>query len=138
MKAMVVAEVMENEIQEITFEMLGKAKEIAQEVVTVLIGNKLDDLISELGASDTVICVEDERLENFTPDLYANALAKVIEETNPDIVMIGNTAFGTDMAGIVAAKLDLPLITSCVNIEARDGEIVATSMAYGGIGTVKY
>jgi electron transfer flavoprotein alpha subunit len=132
---MVVAEVMDNEIQEITFEMVGKAKELAQEmggsVVTVLIGNKLEDLTSSLGASDTVIYVEDEKLENFTP-AYGEVLSKVIERVNPKIVMIGNTAFGTDIAGLAAAKLDIPLVTSCVNLTLRDDSIVATSMAYGG------
>jgi len=133
---MVVAEVMENEIQEITYEMLGKAKELAQEtggsVVTVLIGNKLDGLVSNLGASDTVIYVEDEKLENFTPEFYRRVLSKVIEKVNPKIVMVGSTAIGTDLAGLVAAELDIPLVTSCVNLVLRDGDIVATSMAYGG------
>jgi electron transfer flavoprotein alpha subunit len=129
MDVLVVVETIDEEIADIAFEMLGKARGLADatggNVVAVVFGHANFPL---LGASDRVIQVEDGKDLEF----YKKAILEVMERIDPKITLIGNTAFGTDLAGQIAAELNLPLISFCVGLRIENGELLATSMAYGG------
>ena len=117
---LVYAETFEGRIEDITYELLRKAREIAEgeEVWTVVMGK--DIKLEGLGASDKVIYVEDERLNN--PALHRYALKKIIEMYKPRKVLIGNTPLGIDLAlGI------MPTVVSCVDLNTK-----AKAISYGG------
>lgn len=121
----VIIEHFKGAIEDISFEMLGKAKEMG-DVTAVLIGNK--SLASKLGAANKVICVDDAPLSEFNPQAYLRTVNSVVAAGNPDMVMIGNTSMGMDLAAGLSVQQNLPLVAYAYDI--KEGSV--TSQLYGG------
>jgi electron transfer flavoprotein alpha subunit len=133
----VLAEHRRGELREVTLEMLGKGRELAEQLggslKAVLLGHGVDAFAAELAnQAHEVLGVEDERLENFNSELYQKVLASLLTERKPTLTLIGHTACGMDLAPSLAAELDLPLATDCVGFEFEDGRLVAIREVYGG------
>ena len=127
----VFAQQVDNEISGIAYELLGKAKELAApletEVVAVLIGSDvkgLADSLAEYGA-DKVIVVDDPELKEYRTEPYAHALASVINEYKPDIMLVGATAIGRDLGPTVSARVATGLTADCTVLEIGDFPLVA-------------
>ncbi len=122
----VFAQQVDNEISGIAFELLGKAKELAKplntEVTAVLIGSGvkgLADQLAEYGA-DKVIVVDDPELKDYRTEPYAHALASVINEYKPEIVLVGATAIGRDLGPTVSARVATGLTADCTVLDIGD------------------
>lgn len=127
----VFAEQVDNEISSIAFELLGKAKELAgkldTQVTAVLVGYEvkaLADQLAEYGA-DRVIVVDDPELKEYRTEPYAHALASVINEYKPDIMLVGATAIGRDLGPRVSARVKTGLTADCTVLEIGDFPINA-------------
>ena len=127
----VFAQQVDNEISGIAFELLGKAKELAAplntDVTAVLIGSGvmgLADQLAEYGA-DKVIVVDDPELKEYRTEPYAHALASVINEYKPDIMLVGATAIGRDLGPTVSARVATGLTADCTVLEIGDFPLVA-------------
>lgn len=127
----VYAQQVDNEISSIAFELLGKAKELAgklnTEVAAVLIGSDvkgLTDKLAEYGA-DKVIVVDDPELKDYRTEPYAHALSSVINEYKPEIMLVGATAIGRDLAPRVSARVKTGLTADCTVLEIGDFPINA-------------
>ena len=126
------AQQVDNEISSIAFELLGKAKELAADlgtdVTAVLLGSNvkgLTDKLAEYGA-DKVIVVDDPPLETYRTEPYAHALASVINEYKPEIMLVGATAIGRDLGPTVSARVATGLTADCTVLEIGDFPLVAT------------
>ncbi len=127
----VFAQQVDNKVSGIAYELLGKAKELAQplgtEVTAVLIGSGVKDLcdgLAEYGA-DRVILVDDPELKEYRTEPYAHALSSVINEFKPDIVLVGATAIGRDLGPTVSARVATGLTADCTVLEIGDFPLVA-------------
>lgn len=127
----VFAQQVDNEISGIAFELLGKAKELAAplntDVTAVLLGSgvkELADQLAEYGA-DKVIVVDDPELKEYRTEPYAHALASVINEYKPEIVLVGATAIGRDLGPTVSARVATGLTADCTVLEIGDFPLVA-------------
>ncbi len=122
----VVIEHVRVQVADISYVMLAAARDLASEtggqVVGVLLGQDAQALTENL-AADKVLYGEDPSLADFTSDAYQLALAGLISENQPRAVFFGSTTIGTDVAGTLSARLDLPLISSCMKVS--DGVIVS-------------
>jgi len=123
----VIVEHLKGQVTDISYVMLAAARDLAQgtngKVVAVLLGHNAQDLASTL-AADKVLYGEDPALEEFTSDAYQNALTGLISAEEPRTVLFGSTTIGTDVAGVLAARLGLPMVSSCIKI-SEDGKIVS-------------
>ncbi|MBO5153287.1 MAG: electron transfer flavoprotein subunit alpha/FixB family protein [Eubacterium sp.] len=126
------AQQVDNEISSIAFELLGKGKELAADlgtdVTAVLLGSNvkgLCDKLAEYGA-DKVIVVDDPELETYRTEPYAHALASVINEYKPEIMLVGATAIGRDLGPTVSARVATGLTADCTVLEIGDFPLVAT------------
>ena len=122
----VFAQQVDNEISGIAFELLGKAKELAAplntQVTAVLIGSgvkSMADQLAEYGA-DKVIVVDDPELKDYRTEPYAHALASVINEYKPEIMLVGATAIGRDLGPTVSARVATGLTADCTVLEIGD------------------
>ena len=127
----VYAQQVDNEISPIAFELLGKAKDLAAplatQVTAVLIGSGvkgLADRLAEYGA-DRVIVVDDPELKDYRTEPYAHALASVINEYKPEIVLVGATAIGRDLGPTVSARVATGLTADCTQLDIGDFPLVA-------------
>ena len=125
------AQQVDNQINNIAFELLGCAKKLAEplqtQVTAVLLGYKVKDLASELAeyGADRVIVVDDPELETYRTEPYAHALTSVINEFKPDIMLVGATAIGRDLGPTVSARVHTGLTADCTLLEIGDFPLVA-------------
>ena len=147
----VYAQQVDNEISPIAFELLGKAKDLAAplatQVTAVLIGSGvkgLADRLAEYGA-DRVIVVDDPELKDYRTEPYAHALASVINEYKPEIMLVGATAIGRDLGPTVSARVATGLTADCTQLDIGDfplnpipgqeqkhNQLLMTRPAFGG------
>lgn len=135
-KVLVLGEVRDGVLRNVSFEAIAAGKIVAEggEVVSALIGESVKDLASEMIAygADRVVVVENEKLKNYTPDGYAQALMAIIESENPEGIIFGHTALGKDLSPKIAAKLNSGLISDATAVEVVGGNIVFTRPIYSG------
>lgn len=147
----VFAQQVDNVISSIAYELLGKGKELAAtlgtEVTAVLIGSDvkgLADSLAEYGA-DKVILVDDPELKEYRTEPYAHALASVIDQYKPEIMLVGATAIGRDLGPTVSARVATGLTADCTVLEIGDfplnpipgqeqkhNQLLMTRPAFGG------
>lgn len=128
-----------NEIQNVSLELLGKGRKIADELgvslMAVLPGFKAEKhgkLLVEYGA-DKVILIDDKALEIFTTEPYTQALVKVIKDEKPEVVLFGATSIGRDLAPRISARLQTGLTADCTSLEIdEDRMLLMTRPAFGG------
>ena len=125
------AQQVDNQISNIAYELLGKAKDLAAdletEVTAVLVGSDvkgLADSLAEYGA-DRVIVVDDPELKEYRTEPYTHALASVIEKYKPDVFLIGATAIGRDLGPRVCARIHTGLTADCTQLDIGDFPLVA-------------
>ena len=135
----VVAERVGSGIRGTTFELLGKARELAEythsEVAAVLLGSRGDGELRSLAAygADRVLSLDDSTLGHRTGVACTAALADAIRLRNPYAILIPSTMDGRDMASRVAARLGLGLTGDCIDLEInQEGQLVQLKPALGG------
>lgn len=127
----VFAQQVDNILNGVAFELLGKGKELAgnlnTEVTAVLLGSGIKDLADKLAeyGADKVIVVDDPELKEYKTEPYAHALASVINEYKPEIVLVGATAIGRDLGPTVSARVKTGLTADCTVLEIGDFPLVA-------------
>jgi len=124
----VIAEQRLGELMSVSFELLGKGAELARQLkvrlAAVLLGDKVRPLTRELVCygADRVYLGQDPRLRLYQSELYADLIAKLVNTHKPEIVLIGATSIGRDLAARVAAKLRTGLTAHCVERHVSHGD----------------
>ena len=127
----VFAQQVDNKLSGISFELIGEGKRLAdklnEKVTAVLIGSDVKGLVDELAeyGADRVIVVDDPELKEYRTEPYAHALASVINEYKPEIVLVGATAIGRDLGPTVSARVATGLTADCTLLEIGDFPLVA-------------
>lgn len=133
---LVIAEHFQGRLNEITFELLGKGRELAQalggKLAVALLGNDLEGLTTELGAADLLYLADRAELREFTPDTYSAVVEVALRDAQPQLVLLGSTSVGLDLLGLLSARLGFACLDNCTRLEVREGRIIATSQIYGG------
>ena len=127
----VFAQQVDNQLSSIAFELIGKGKDLAKdlgtEVTAILAGYQVAGLADELAAygADKVIVIDDPELKDYRTEPYAHAVASVIKEFKPDIVLVGATAIGRDLGPRVSARVHTGLTADCTQLDIGDFPLVA-------------
>lgn len=136
----VVAEVLSGEIQQVTLELIGKARELADtrgnQVWVVAMGKGISDQANSLYAygADTVLVIDDDQLENFNDEIECNILIRMIEKYKPEVVICAATSRGRALIPRVAVKINCGLTADCtgLDIDPENGDLLQTRPAFGG------
>lgn len=137
-KILIVAEQRNNSIKDISLEVASLAGQLSSDTVALVIGNNIDaeaSKLGEYGISD-VICVNDANLENYSYDAYSTIVSNVVESENIDIVIMGASALGKDLAAHVGAKINAGVAQDCTKIN-EDFSAIRPMYAGKVITTVK-
>ncbi|WP_025004791.1 electron transfer flavoprotein subunit alpha/FixB family protein, partial [Porphyromonas macacae] len=119
----VFAEQREGVIQNVAFELIGKARELAdsinEQVTAILLGYQIDGLEKELIAAgaDRVLVVDHSYLKDYLTDPYSEALEQVINRYKPEIVLLGATTIGRDLGPRISSRLNTGLTADCTALE---------------------
>ena len=109
-------------------------KSIALKLPPLLLGSSEPQFVSSLAeyGADKVYVISDDRLKQYTPDGYLQALAQLVDGVKPDVILMGHTAIGKDVSPRLATKLGIGLISDVTHIELEENEIIFTRPIYAG------
>ena len=135
----VFAEQRKGELHDVSLELLGKARELADKtgskVAAVLMGyhvHKLAQTLVNHGA-DMVFVADDPRLENYRLLPYTHVFERIIKEHEPDIVLMGATAMGVELAPRLAARIRTGLSAHCIDLKLdENGNLLQVVPGWSG------
>lgn len=135
----VIAEQENGQLINVTFELLGAAKELCakleEKCCAVLVTAAAGELPQQLIAAgaDVVYVVEDAKYADYDTELYTDAICQLSKKYDPASIMFGATDDGRDLAPRVAARLHTGLCADCTALDVTDDKLVAwTRPALGG------
>ncbi|MFW6055950.1 MAG: electron transfer flavoprotein subunit alpha/FixB family protein [Chloroflexota bacterium] len=136
---MVFAEQRDSKIHPVSYELLGKGTELAQqlgiEVSSLVLGNNLGDEVNELFyyGAQKVYYIDHPQLADFDLLNYKHNIVRLINEVKPETVLFGATHLGRSLAPRVAAALSTGLTADCTSLEIGDeGNLVQIRPAFSG------
>ena len=134
----IITEQREGVFRKVSYEAVSEGRRLADalnaDVTAVVLGNNIEDIAGELGkyGADKVLVADDASLADYTTDAYANLLADLVKNADPELIVIGASIQGKDLTARLAAKLDAGVAMECVANRIEDGRIIFTRPMYGG------
>ncbi len=136
----VITESRDANLQPVSLQLIGKARQLADElqvpVEVVLLGDHFSELTGQLIAvgADTVYLAESPALEMYQAELYTKIICGLATEKKPEIILLSSTFIGRELAPIMAARLETGLTAHCIDLVLReDGVLDQQIPAYGGL-----
>jgi len=136
----VFAEQRDGRLDKVSLELLGKAQELgaalSQSVSAVLLGHGVAGLSETLIAygAETVYLAEHKALKDFRTNAYTQAIEELVKQYKPNILLIGATHLGRDLAPRVSRRVEVGLTADCteLSIDPKEGILLQTRPAFGG------
>ncbi len=130
----------DSEITDVSLELLGKGRELAdrlgEPLSAVLLGNNVHEASKELIAygAEVVYVYEDPLYHEFQVEIYTDAIVELLQEIKQNIMLIGATAIGRSLAPRIAVRLKTGLTADCthLDIDMENKLLVQTRPAFGG------
>jgi len=129
-----------NEVAPVSWELLGEGKRLAEdlgvELTGVVLGFDARDIAYEAISygADKVYLIDDPVVKNYRTQPYTQAFIQLVEKYKPEIILLGATTVGRDLAGAVATKLETGLTADCTVLEVDHAtrHLQQTRPAFGG------
>lgn len=136
----VISEVRNGKVMNVSIELLSEGKRIAEKLGTtltaVILGNEMTEEMKKIAhyGADNILFVKDDMFEVYTTDAYTKTIATLIEERKPEVVLIGATTIGRDLAPRIAARVGTGLTADCtaLDVDEKDKKMLQTRPAFGG------
>jgi len=133
---LVLADIRNAKLRNVTFEMLSAAQGIAQggQVSIALLGQQVSGYANHLGdaGADVVYVVEANQLANYTPSAYRKAFMECVRESSPDVIFMSHSAIGRDLAPLIAMRLGAGQVSDIIEIDASGDKLTFTRPIYAG------
>ena len=136
----VLAEQQDGNLHPVALELLGEAQALAkvlgQEVGALLLGEKIEHLASTLEhyGAKKIFIADHADLKPYKTTAYSDVIAELVTIHKPDILLIGATPLGRDLAPRLARRLRAGLTADCTALEIDPDEkiLLQTRPAFGG------
>lgn len=134
----IVAEQRYGAYRKISFELASTARKLAdqlgEEANAILVGSGIEGIASELGkyGINKVYVADNAVFEPYTTDAHAAAVAKIVKENDPSILLLGASTQGKDLSSRLVGKLATGMATDCVELQVVDGKLSAKRPMYAG------
>jgi electron transfer flavoprotein alpha subunit len=124
----------------VTGELLAAAKSLGGSITCALLGAGVESLAQECAAlgADKVVVVDDPALKDYEGDAYVPVAERVCKETDPSVVLLGQTMAGRDMSPRLAARLGTAVAMDCVELAMEGDKLHASRPCYGGNARARY
>ncbi len=137
---LIFGEITEGKLSGMTAELLGCGRKLAddlgQELSAVIVGSDIGNLAQDAIASgaDKVYVIDDPLLKDYQTDTYLSVMEKVAKETAPQIILMGQTSIGRDLAPSLAFRLETIATMDCIalEIDPDSKRLLQTKPVYGG------
>ncbi|MDH5664362.1 MAG: electron transfer flavoprotein subunit alpha, partial [Candidatus Bathyarchaeota archaeon] len=128
-----------SENKDLTLELLGKGNELADklqtELAAVLLGQNVENQANELigFGADRVYMVDNPQFKNLHAESYVSALTSLAKQYEPDVLLIGSTKRGKEVASRVATRLETGCVPDCTHLSIDENKrLLIGRMVYGG------
>ncbi len=133
-------EIREGKGAEVSWELVGKARELAGKLNTQVLGFILGTDIKPVGEEaiaygcDVVYMIDAPLLKAYLPKVYGNALVHLLEQVKPEILLLGATPLGRDLASVSATRCETGLTADCtgLDIDLQGRLLLMTRPTFGG------
>ena len=139
----VIAEQVRGDIPPVCFEILGQARKLAGKlrvpVEVVLLGNGIGNLAELLfsAGADTVHLGNSPDFEKYQSEIFTESIVSLAAGYNPQILLVGSTFMGRELAPLIAAKLGTGLTAHCMDLVLDENGVLEQQIpAYGGLMTI--
>ena len=130
-------------IEAISLQLVGKARQLADEldsyVGVILLGKGIAGSFQKLveAGADLVFQGDSDSLVPYQAEIYSQILVELVKEYNPEILLVGSTSIGRELAPLVAARLETGLTAHCIDLSINASGILEQRIpAYGGLITI--
>lgn len=143
-KVMIYGEIKGGKLKKSAYELASEGRKLADilggDLGAVVMGSAGEQFAPELAryGVDTVYVVEASDLDTYNSETYAQALAKIVSEKKPEIVLLGHSMQGKDLGPRTAAKLGIGIIADCVSLELDGSTLIGTRPMYAGKCNAKW
>ena len=133
-----VAEIRDGELRKVSYEAASAARRLADAAGTgvtgVLIGAGSKAAALKLGpyGADKIFVVDDGAVKDYLPQAYTQIVANIVKENSPAVLIVPASVQGKDLASRLAARLEVGLAMDCLDLQMRDGQLVAIRPIYAG------
>lgn len=136
----VFAEQRDGEIMPVTYELMGAGRELAddlgEELSVIIVGNKVEDKVDALQKYpvDKIYFVDHPLLSNYRTNFYTKVLFELVKKYQPEILLLGATSLGRDLAPRLATRLKTGLTADCTSlkIDKEKRNLIQIRPAFGG------
>lgn len=134
----VITEQHDGAFRKVTFEAVSEGRRLADglntDLTAVVMGSGVENITGELEkyGADKILVADDPVLAEYTTDAYTNVLANIIKPLDPELIIIGASTQGKDLAARLAARLDAGMAMECVAIRLENSGLVFTRPMFGG------
>ncbi len=136
----VIAEHFKGKIHPVSFQLVGKGRELADLLKTnltlVILGDKFDDKLKDFRqyGMDEILYIRSAILKDYYSDLYVQVITELANDNKPEIILIGATPTGRDFAPRVAKRLNAGLTADCtgLDINPETNNLLQTRPTFGG------
>jgi electron transfer flavoprotein alpha subunit len=133
-------EVKDGSAAEVSWELIGKGRELANKlntkVIGFLLGSKVEAIAGEAIAygCDVVYTMDSPIFQVYFPKMYGNALTQLCDEVKPEIFLIGASPLGRDLSSVIATQLKTGLTADCTGLDITPDErlLMMTRPTFGG------
>jgi len=134
-----------SENETVLAELLSKGRELSDkkgtELSCLVVSKATGDLENRLGqyGVDTILVARDEALNRFDIEVYCSLLSEVVNQRRPEVLLVGATKRGKELAPRLATRLKTGCMADCValDIDEEKGSLVATRLMYAGKATAR-
>lgn len=134
-RVLVIAEKRQDRLKNVTQEALTVARKITDSDISAgIIGETNKAMIEQLKeyGAESIYRISDRNLNITNPDVVFQALLKMIRTADPDVVIIGHSLIGKEIAPRLASRLGMALVSDVTEAEIDEGDIVYTRPVYSG------
>jgi electron transfer flavoprotein alpha subunit len=134
----IIAEQRGGNLRKISYELASEGRRLAdqsgQPFAAVVLGSQIGEEAKKLVpyGPDTIYVADDAALANYIPEAYTGVLTDLIKKHEPDIVLLGASAQGKELAAKLAARLETGLAQDCVSFRLETGLLIAKRPLFAG------
>jgi electron transfer flavoprotein alpha subunit len=135
-KVLVFTEMKGSVLRQVSLEALSIGKKIAGDgkLIAAVFGTQASPYMEIIGqhGADQILTLTDARFDEYHTDIYSHAFTQLIQEINPDVIIIGHTANMKDVAPRIASRFGYGLITDCTQVEFQGDELIYVRPIFAG------
>ncbi len=136
---LVLSEQRDGQLDGITYELLSKGREIADNLevrlAALLLGSNIgpvSKLLADCGV-DTVLLADHPILQDYNAEVYRKVISDAVRDFKPSFFLLGYTYLGMEVGPAVATRLGVPIVSNCVDLGLSDGKATVTRPMFSGM-----